>query len=66
MAKKELVPAVFPSEQHFIATLGATTRTGLVIASSAIGMMVYQTSPLMETLESLAPFQDALDAETQE
>ena len=63
LTRDKLVPGLFPSEKQFMATLGSTTRTGLVIGSSAIGTMVYQTSPLMDTLETLAPFREALEAE---
>ena len=63
LTKEELVPALFLSEKHFMAILGATIRTGLVIGSSAFNEVLYETSPLMGTLETLAPFQEALNAE---
>ena len=61
----ELVPAVFPSERHLASTLQATTRTGLVVALPAWDDLLYETTPLMEEIVSLAPFRDALEKEEQ-
>ena len=59
----ELVPCLYSSEKHFKAVASATTRTGLIIAQSAIGAMVYEITPLLEHLMSLVPFEDALREE---
>ena len=60
---EELVPAFFPTERHLNSTLQAATRTGLVVALSGWGALVYETTPLMEEVASLAPFRDALERE---
>ncbi len=61
--KEELVPAVFPTERHLNSALQAATRTGLVVGASGWGKLVYETTPLMEEVTSLAPFRDALEQE---
>ena len=61
--KEELVPAFFPTERHLNSTLQAATRTGLVVGITGWGALVYETTPLMEEVESLAPFRDALEKE---
>ncbi len=59
-----LVPAVFKSAGEFKAVANATLRTGLVVAGTGWGGgMIHQTSPLMDRLEQLAPFEDALKRE---
>jgi hypothetical protein len=57
--KEELVPAFFPTERHLTSTLQAATRTGLVVGASGWGKLVYETTPLMEEVTSLAPFREA-------
>jgi hypothetical protein len=61
--REELVPAVFPTERHLDSALQAATRTGLVVGASGWGKLVYETTPLMEEVASLAPFGDALEKE---
>jgi hypothetical protein len=61
--KEDLVPAFFPTEHHLNSTLQAATRTGLVIGATGWGKLVYETTPLMEEVASLAPFRDALARE---
>jgi hypothetical protein len=61
--KEDLVPAFFPTERHLNSTLQAATRTGLVIGATGWGVLVYETTPLMEEVASLAPFRDALERE---
>lgn len=61
--KEELVPSFYPTERHLNSTLQAATRTGLVIGASGWGKLVYETTPLMEEVASLAPFRDALEKE---
>ena len=63
--REELVPAFFPTERHLNSTLQAATRTGLVVGASGWGKLVYETTPLMEEVASLAPFRDALEKEGQ-
>jgi hypothetical protein len=58
--KAELVPSIFPTEEHLNGALQAASRTGLVIPRSGWGSLVYETTPLMEEVASLAPLQDAL------
>ncbi len=58
--RDEIVPAVLTTIDDFYATLGALTRTGLVIANAVLDGITYQTSPLMARLVKLAPF-DGLD-----
>jgi hypothetical protein len=62
-AREELVPAFFPTERHLNGTLQAATRTGLVVGASGWGALVYETTPLMEEVASLASFRDALEKE---
>jgi hypothetical protein len=62
-ARAELVPATFRNEAALEATAGAATRTGLVIAVSGWGKLRYRTTPLMDQVEHLAPFEQALEAE---
>lgn len=62
-SREELVPAVFPTQRHLGSTLQAATRTGLVVALSGWGALVYETTPLMEEVASLAAFRDALAKE---
>ena len=59
----ELVSSLFPSERHLASSLQATTRTGLVVALPAWAELLYETTPLMEEVASLAPFRDALERE---
>ena len=61
--REELVPVFFPTERHLNSTLQAATRTGLIVAASGWGSLVYETTPLMEEVASLAPFRDALEKE---
>jgi hypothetical protein len=63
--REELVPAVFPTERHLNSALQAATRTGLVVAASGWDMLVYETTPLMDEVASLAPFRDALERESE-
>ena len=63
--REELVPAFFLTERHLNSTLQAATRTGLVVGASGWGKLVYETTPLMEEVASLAPFRDALEKERQ-
>jgi hypothetical protein len=64
--KEELVPAFFPTERHLNSALQAATRTGLVVGASGWGKLVYETTPLMDEVASLAPFRDALEKEEQQ
>jgi hypothetical protein len=61
-AKEELIPKIFRDEEEFLATLEATTRTGLVTYISGLGR-VYRVSPLINRLYALAPLEAALEAE---
>jgi hypothetical protein len=63
VAMDELVPSIFKNKDEFRATAGATMRTGLMIGASGWGSIVFSTSPLMEKLYKLAPFEAALAAE---
>lgn len=60
---EELVPSLFKSSEHLKAVASATTRTGLVVAESLLGGMAYVTTPLLDTLLSVASFEDALREE---
>jgi hypothetical protein len=61
--KAELIPAIFSTERHLASALQATTRTGLVVALPGWDALLYETTPLMEAVVSLAPFRDALEKE---
>ena len=63
LAKSDLIPEIFASVDYFTAVAAGATRTGLLIGASGWGTILYQTSPLMDRLERLAPFRDALDDE---
>lgn len=60
----ELVPLVFPTENHFRAAVFAAQRTGLVIVGPyAADEGILRASPLMEEVSQLASFEDALKQE---
>lgn len=61
-AGEELIPAIFQNEDEYLATLEATTRTGLVAYISGFDR-VYTVSPLMDQLYALASIEAALHAE---
>ncbi|MBI4968057.1 MAG: hypothetical protein HZC25_08045 [Rhodospirillales bacterium] len=58
--RDELVPAALSSKELLLATLGAVSRTGLVISASAWGGIVYFPSPLMDDLNRLCPLGEVL------
>lgn len=58
--KAELIPSIFPTERHLNGVLQSASRTGLVVPLSGWGSLVYQTTPLMKEIASLAKLQDAL------
>lgn len=62
--RDELVPSYFSTERHLEYVLQAATRTGLVIAQSGWGSLVYETSPLTDELLGLASFEEALKKES--
>jgi hypothetical protein len=64
--KSELIPNSFATEDEFIATATATMRTGLVVALSAWGGLVYKPTPLLDKFAALASIEEALDAEPNE
>lgn len=58
-ARKELVPNIFSTKEMYEAVAGACMRTGLVVAVSGFGGLVYGTSPLMDQLAGIVSFDDA-------
>lgn len=63
LAKNELTPRLFQTDDDFMAALNAVTRTGLVIAYSGYDDQIYGISPLLRRLIALAPFEAALKDE---
>jgi hypothetical protein len=63
LAKNELVPSLFQTNDDFMAALNAITRTGLVIAYSGFGSLIYGISPLLRRLMDRARFEAALKDE---
>jgi hypothetical protein len=61
--QKLLVPTPFATDRDFLATAGATLRTGLIRVASAYGSLVYETTPLLDRVCALAPLGDALREE---
>lgn len=63
-AKEQLIPVPFRSEAELRATAGAAMRTGLITAVAGFGGdLGFFSTPLMDRLHSLAPFEAALKAE---
>jgi hypothetical protein len=60
---RDLVPALFQNEEELMLVASASMRTGLVISVPVFDGPVYRTTSLMNKLERLAPFQEALDQE---
>lgn len=61
---RSLVPRLFASAEMVRATAMACTRTGLVMDYNTMDDMGhYTTSPLMDRLEKLAPFEETLRGE---
>lgn len=59
-----LVPKLFPDPETLRANAMACMRTGLIMDRNTMDDMGnYTTSPLMDRLEKLAPFEEALRAE---
>jgi hypothetical protein len=61
--REELVPSYFSTERHLEYVLQAATRTGLVVAQTGWGALVYETTPLADELAGLASFEEALKNE---
>ena len=60
----ELIPRVFKDEEELRAFAQGAARTGLLLAGATWdGLSDFATSSLMERLERLAPFEDALRRE---
>ncbi|MBE9556825.1 MAG: hypothetical protein IMF08_08210 [Proteobacteria bacterium] len=60
----ELIPSVFENEKMMRATALAVGRTGLVMSGNTMDSLEYfTTSPLMDKLEALASFDEALREE---
>lgn len=60
--QEELVPSLFKDEHALRAAAMACLRTGLLMDINTMDNMgLYSTSPLMFELESLAPFEEALE-----
>jgi len=56
----DLVPGVFESEDHVLAIAGRALRSGLIIAKSGWGTLVYELSPLGRKVRSLVNIEDAI------
>lgn len=63
LAKKELVPVVFKTNEDWNACCGAIIRTGLLSIGSGFGALVYRSTSLMDRLYQWASFEDALEKE---
>jgi hypothetical protein len=63
IAKKELVPTVFKTEEDWNACCAAILRTGLLAVSSGFGALLYKSTSLMDQLCEWASFEDALAKE---
>lgn len=61
LAKDELVPRVFDTDDRFCAVMAAASRTGLVITGGWSDQ--FCTTPLMDELARLVSFRDALKEE---
>ena len=62
--KDALVPSLVQSDDYLRALVTGAMRSGLIISLTSIDDIGYfATSPLMDTLEILAPFREALEAE---
>lgn len=59
----ELVPKIFSSEDEYHAVASGVMRTGLIVQENDWNLGAFKTSLLMDRLEKLAPFQDALREE---
>jgi len=57
--KRELVPAVVPSEADFAALVGSLTRTGLLTTHPAWDSPMYEPSPLLERIVQMVDFEAA-------
>ena len=61
--KQAMVPDPYPSAAALQAACSQATRSGLVLPQTAAGIISYHTSPLMDLLEDLASFAQALQYE---
>ena len=62
-AVKELVPAVFETNQDFAATCAAVSRTGLLVPVSLASGASYSVSTSLTELVRLADIEEAIDRE---
>ncbi|WP_337996261.1 hypothetical protein [Oleispirillum naphthae] len=61
---QQLIPSIFPDEGWMRASACAAMRTGLVVDEPMFdGNGYFKVSPLMDKLQALAPFQEALHEE---
>ena len=61
--KQSMVPNPYPTASSLQAACSRATRSGLVLPQTAAGIISYHTSPLMDLLEDLASFAEALQYE---
>ena len=59
----DLSPTVFTRESEFVSTLGALTRTGLLMVHPTLAMKHFRVSPLLLRMEKLVGFESLTDSE---
>ena len=66
LSREKLVGTLFRTRDEYEAAAGALLRTGLVLATSGWGALVYSISPAMRELAATVDFEDILRAEMDE
>lgn len=62
-SQADLIPGVFKTHDDFNAAAGAVTRTGLLMAQAAYGVLQFRPTQLLADLCRLAPFETTARAE---
>ena len=57
---QKLIPTIYANEEAFYAAAAALTRTGLIVAKSGYGKIIYDVTSRLETLVKLCDLESAL------